>query len=105
MRVKLMDVTDVIRSKNSGPYELTFDIMFAERGMFEQVCAAKVFDRAAVCRIFGVSGEDIVSVIEFAPARAVKITIRRPIPSGGAGDTDVYGAVQHAPLLYFEFDI
>lgn len=28
--VKLIDVADVIRSKNSGPYELTFDIIFKE---------------------------------------------------------------------------
>jgi len=25
--------------------------------------------------------------------------MRRPIPSGDAGETDIYGAQQHAPLL------
>lgn len=25
---KLIDMADVIRSKNSGPYELTFDVIF-----------------------------------------------------------------------------
>ena len=28
--MKLFDVADVIRSKNSGPYELTFDIIFKD---------------------------------------------------------------------------
>lgn len=27
MKTKLTDITDVVRSKNSGPYELTLDIM------------------------------------------------------------------------------
>ncbi|MDX9776913.1 MAG: DUF4387 family protein, partial [Petrimonas sp.] len=30
MKYNLTDVASVIRSKNSGPYELTFDIIFKE---------------------------------------------------------------------------
>ncbi len=30
MRYKLRDVASVIRSKNSGPYELTFDVIFRD---------------------------------------------------------------------------
>jgi hypothetical protein len=37
--------------------------------------------------------------VEFDPAYAVKITIRRPLGSGAVGDTDVYGAQQHVPLM------
>ena len=32
-------------------------------------------------------------------------TIRRLIPSGEIGDTDVYGAQQHAPLLVLELPL
>jgi Domain of unknown function (DUF4387) len=28
----------------------------------------------------------------------VKVTLRRPWPSGAIGETDVYGAQQHVPL-------
>ena len=41
----------------------------------------------------------------FDPAKAVKITIVRPISSGALGETDVYGAQQHAPLMGVEFDL
>jgi hypothetical protein len=27
MKVKLTEITDIIRSKNSGPYELTLDLL------------------------------------------------------------------------------
>jgi len=46
-----------------------------------------------------------MNVIEFKPAKAIKATIERPIASGDLGETDVYGAQQHAPLLSLEFDI
>jgi hypothetical protein len=39
----------------------------------------------------------------YAPARAFKATLPRLIPAGAFGDSDVYGAQQHAPLL--EVDI
>lgn len=43
-------------------------------------------------------------MIYFDPAKAVKVTIKRPIPSGALGEVDVYGAQQHAPLVHFTFD-
>ena len=38
---KLMDIASVIRSKNSGPYEITFDIIFKDFDIYNQVKAAK----------------------------------------------------------------
>ena len=40
---------------------------------------------------------------EFPAGHAFKATIPRAVSSGDVGDTDVYGAQQHAPLL--EVDI
>ena len=38
----------------------------------------------------------------FDPANALKVTIRRAIPSGSPGDFDQLGSQQHVPLLYIE---
>jgi len=35
----------------------------------------------------------------FAQALAFKVTMKRHVDSGSVGDTDVYGAQQHAPLM------
>jgi len=105
MNVKLVDITDIIRSKNAGPYELTFDIMFKSVEWFEKVCRAKVINEALICEKYKITSEDIISIVEFAPAKAIKVTIKRAIPSGSLGETDVYGAQQHAPLLDLEFNI
>jgi len=105
MNVKLLDITDIIRSKNSGPYELTFDIMFKDFDWFQRVCDAKIINEELVCRLYKIKPEDIINIVEFKPAKAIKITIKRPICSGDLGETDVYGAQQHAPLLDIEFEL
>ena len=43
-----------------------------------------------------------VEIIPFEVALAIKITIPRHIIAGSPGDSDVYGAQQHAPLLDIE---
>ena len=95
MKYKLIDVASVIRSKNSGPYELTFDVIFKDFDMYEK----------AFCRLYNIPESDIIKLVYFDPAKAVKVTIVRPIPSGALGETDVYGAQQHAPLMKYEFEL
>jgi len=105
MKYKLVDIADVIRSKNSGPYELTFDIIFKEEAMYKKLAAAKVFNSKMFAELYGIEEDKVMEVINFNPAKAIKITIERPICSGNLGETDVYGAQQHAPLLGLEFEL
>jgi len=105
MAVKLIDVASVIRSKNAGPYELTFDIIFKDREWYEKIKRAGVINRDLICQLYNIQEDDILGIIEFDPAAAVKITVRRPLVSGDIGETDVYGAQQHAPLLQLEFEV
>lgn len=105
MKTKLVDIAEVIRSKNSGPYELTLDIIFKEWEIFERVCAAGVINKELVASLYNIPVSKVINVIEFKPAKAIKATIERPISSGELGETDVYGAQQHAPLLGMEFEL
>lgn len=105
MKIKLIDIAEVIRSKNSGPYELTFDIIFKDRDMFDKVCDAKAINKKIISSLYGISEEKVINIIEFKPAKAIKATIVRPIASGQLGETDVYGAQQHAPLLNLEIEV
>lgn len=105
MKYNLNDVTDVIRSKNAGPYELTFDIIFKDIEFFKKVAAAKVLNPERFAALYNIPVSDVLGVLAFEPAKAIKITIARPVCSGDLGETDVYGAQQHAPLLDFSFDL
>lgn len=105
MRIRLIDVAEVIRSKNSGPYELTFDVIFKDWDVFEKVCRAKVFNGELIAGLLNIPVEKVINIVEFKPAKAIKATVVRPIPSGDIGETDVYGAQQHVPLLNLEFKL
>ena len=97
--VRLYDLASVLRSKNAGPFELTLDIMFADERSYALVKGSGVLTRELLGDLYGVAPEDVYHIVFFDPALAVKITLKRPIDSGGIGDTDVYGAQQHAPLM------
>ena len=105
MKYNLTDVASVIRSKNSGPYELTFDVIFKDFEMYERVKAAKIFNDNMFAELYNIPQSDIIGVVHFDPAKAIKTTIVRPIPSGALGETDVYGAQQHAPLMKLQFEL
>lgn len=104
MKRTILEEARVIRSKNSGPYELTLDVMFKDRAAYERARAAGVFTPALVARLYGVSEAEVLGVTWFEPANAVKMTLRRRVASGSPGDTDIYGAQQHAPLLALEWE-
>lgn len=103
--MKLIDIASVIRSKNSGPYELTFDVIFKDFETYGKVKAAQAVSKEKFCALYGIPETDVFHLVYFDPAKAVKITIRRPIPSGALGETDVYGAQQHAPLMGMKIEI
>ena len=101
-RKKLTDLARVIRSKNAGPFELTFDIIFKDRESYEYARESGVFSRELFAEIYRVPLESVLNFCFFDPANAIKETIARSISSGTTGDSDVYGAQQHAPLLEIE---
>jgi len=97
--VKLYDLAKVLRSKNAGPFELTLDILFDDERKYRLVKESGVIGRDLVCRLYKIPPEDVYHIVFFDAALGIKITIKRPTDSGGIGDTDVYGAQQHAPLI------
>ncbi|HHT70682.1 MAG TPA: DUF4387 domain-containing protein [Firmicutes bacterium] len=104
MIIRLRDVAAVIRSKNSGPYELTLDVIFKEEDMFDKVVKGKIINPDLIADLYKLDPAHVLSIIEFAPALAIKVTMVRPIGSGGIGERDVYGAQQHAPLMDLVFE-
>ena len=103
--MKLTEIADVIRSKNSGPYELTFDVIFKTRELYERMCAKNIINKESFAALYNIPVKNVMEVVNFDPAGAIKVTIVRPIASGAFGESDVYGAQQHAPLMGMEVDL
>lgn len=96
---KLSDLAKTIRSKNAGVGKITFDIIFRERPNYELVKKSGVVTRATMAKLYGIPDERISDFVEYDPGLAIKFTIFRKRPSGCAGDGDIFGAQQYAPLL------
>ena len=99
---KLSDLAKTIRSKNAGVDKITFDIIFTSFEVYERVKQTRVLTRESVARIYGIADSRISDFVEFDPANAIKFTIHRLQPSGSAGDPDIFGSQQYAPLLDIE---
>ena len=102
--LKLKDIAKACKSKNAGPFHITLDIMFDNAALFERVRETGVITPALIASLYKVAPASI-QFTEYPPALAWKATLPRRIPSGAIGDTDVYGAQQHAPLLDIEIPI
>ncbi len=96
----LFELAKTIRSKNAGVDRITFDIIFDDRDSFELVKRSGVLSRESVSELYGIDPERITDFVEYDPALAIKFTILRKRPSGSAGDADIFGAQQYAPLLH-----
>ena len=94
----LADLTSLIRSKNAGPFALTFDIMFSDAGAYRRVKASGVLNRALFSDLFHTPVHQ-VKFFECDNALAIKFSIPRARNSGDPGDGDLHGGQQFAPLL------
>lgn len=103
--VPLSSLATVIRSKNAGPFLLTFDVMFEDAAHFEAAWQSGRFTKAAMAELFGVDGGAITSIFAVPRGQAIKVTMRRPLPQGRLGESDMYGCQQHAPLLDFAIPV
>ncbi|MGY0498271.1 DUF4387 domain-containing protein [Nocardia sp. FBN12] len=95
----LKDLAQVIRSKNAGPFELTFDVMFSEAATYALVRDSGVLTPARMAELYGIDETAITYCAFFEPALAFKLTIVRSGYQGSVDESDTFGAQQHAPLL------
>ncbi len=99
--MKLIDAVRVLRSKNAGPLTLTIDLLFKDRAAYDRALASPSLQAAELAKLYRVSANAVV-VIPYPVAEAIKVVLPRRITAGSPGDSDVYGAQQHGPLLELE---
>jgi hypothetical protein len=97
-RQRLGDLAKVLRSKNAGPFMMTFDIIFDQPVVYEKIKQANLINPATIARLYALEDPTEIRIVAFDQALAIKVTLPRPLASGDVGDSDIYGAQQHAPL-------
>jgi hypothetical protein len=96
--VPLGKLAQLIRSKNAGPFWITFDIVFENVEDFERVVSAKVLTKEWISGTYKIP-QDTLIFVEIPTARAIKFSFPRPRIQGDLGETDMYSGQQYAPLL------
>ena len=87
---QLAELARLIRSKNAGPFELTFDIMFDEAETYDRVKRSGAVSREVIAKVYDLP----LSEVKFFfcdHARAIKATIPRPYFQGHPRDPDSHG--------------
>ena len=75
--------------------------MFDDDASFARVARSGVLSAANVAPRYGVDPGQ-VRVVALANARAIKISLPRPVSAGSPSDADCLGGQQYAPLLDIE---
>ncbi len=91
----------LIRSKNAGPFVLTFDIMFEDEARYRRVRDSGALSRERIAAIYGLLPEQ-VQFFHCDHALAIKASIPRPVTQGDVSDSDGHGGQQYAPLMDIE---
>jgi hypothetical protein len=99
--MKLAQLTSLIRSKNAGPFALTFDVMFPDEKSYLRVKRSGVLSAALFAGLYHCRPET-VRFFECDNALAFKFSIPRPIFQGDLGDGDLHGGQQFMPLVDIE---
>jgi hypothetical protein len=99
--MKLASLATLIRSKNAGPFSLTFDIMFPDEKSYLKVKRSGVLNASMFAKLYHCAPES-VRFFECDNALAFKFSMPRPIFQGDLGDGDLHGGQQFAPLMDVE---
>ena len=102
--MKLADLATLIRSKNAGPFFLTFDIMFANEEQYQLVKESGCLNESMFAALYKCP-VDSVRFFLCESARAIKFSIPRPITQGNLGDGDLHGGQLFAPLMSIEIPV
>lgn len=103
----LAEIAPVIRSKNSGPYDITLDVVFSSLPIYNVIKKSDLLSKATISRLYHLDESQIIWCGFFDQALAFKATIPRLrdgkfVSSGSYLETDVHASQQYAGLLDLE---
>lgn len=99
--VKLREVCHEIRSKNAGPFWVTFDIFFDGPANFARYHDDPALSADSFARLYGADAA-MVKRIPVDELSMIKISYPRTSPQGGMVERDMHSGQQYVPLLDVE---
>ena len=79
MKRSLRDLAKIVRSKNSGPFEVTFDVVFDDARTYRIVKASGALSRETVAAFYGLRPDQVLTAEFFDPALAFKALVKAAV--------------------------
>lgn len=98
---KLKDVCRHIRSKNAGPFWVTFDLFFKSDEDYALYCNDPALGPDLFAKTYG-ANPDLVQVYQVPSLNVVKISYPRVSAQGGALERDLHSGQQFVLILDVE---
>ena len=98
---RLAELARLIRSKNAGPFQLTFDVMFEDEARYLRVKKSGAVSREVIAACFNLPAAKVL-LFFCDNAYAIKASIPRPYFQGDLLESDGHGGQQYAPLMEIE---
>ena len=86
-----------IRSKNAGPFWLTFDLFFDDAAKYQAVCRSANLNQAAVAALYGTDAAH-VKLFFLDALQVIKVSLPRRCAQGGPTERDMHGGQQYVEL-------
>ncbi|SMF56044.1 protein of unknown function [Xaviernesmea oryzae] len=98
---KLSELASLVRSKNAGPFTLTFDILFDNKEKYDRVKNSGVLTVELFSSLYKCAAES-VRFFECDNALGFKYSMPRPRFQADLGDADLHGGQQNVLLMDVE---
>jgi hypothetical protein len=100
---KVRDVCRYVRSKQAGPFWVTFDFFFDGAHSFERYAESPVLGPYLFAKLFG-TDPALVKKFPIKSLNVLKISSPRAVPQGGIVERDLHSGQQFARLLDINLD-
>ncbi|NVJ64159.1 MAG: DUF4387 domain-containing protein [Flavobacteriaceae bacterium] len=100
---KVSDVCKHVRSKNAGPYWVTFDLFFKDEAHFAQYHDSPTLSPELFAGLYG-AAPDTVKQFSVPSLNMVKVSYGRKTPQGGEVERDMHCGQQFVRLLDVELE-
>lgn len=97
------DVCQHVRSKNAGPYWVTFDLFFKGPEAFAKYHQSEALGPELIHRLFG-ADPTLVKRFAVPSLNMIKISYPRTTPQGGMVERDMHAGQQFVRLLDVALD-
>jgi len=101
--VKVRHVCHHVRSKNAGPYWVTFDFFFDGPENYRKYSSSPALSPELFARLYG-TDPSLVKTVHVEDLSIIKISYPRASPQGGMEERDMHSGQQYVRILDVDLD-